>query len=120
MGKAVPEKGLEGIKLALSLLKENYASGAAHSAAAGAAAGIVDLLETIESDMTKAPAALIANEEASTAEYDRMSKGNEVKRTPKVQSVKYKLKESKQLNQATSDNSADRSTVQAVLQQVAG
>ena len=32
-----------------------------------------------------------------------MSKGNEVKRTPKVQSVKYKLNESKQRNQAASE-----------------
>ena len=41
--KAEQEKGLEGIKLALNLLKEYYASDAAHTAAVGAASGIVGL-----------------------------------------------------------------------------
>ena len=47
MSKAVQEKGLEGIKLALNLLKEYYAPDAAHGAAVGAASGTVGLLETI-------------------------------------------------------------------------
>jgi len=116
--KAEQEKGLEGIKLALNLLKEYYASDAAHTAAVGAASGIVGLLETIESDMTKTLAALIADEETAAAEYDHMSKENEIERTSKGQSVKYKLKESKQLDKATSENNADRSAVQAELDAV--
>merc|ERR1712085_73637 len=44
-----------------------------------------------------------------------MSKGNEIQRTTKEQSVKYKLKESKQLDETTSENNADRSTVQVEL-----
>merc|ERR1719319_470737 len=118
MSKAEQEKGLEGVKLALNLLKEYYASDAAHGAAVGAATGIVGLLETIESDMTKTLAALVADEETSAAEYDRMSKGNEIQRTTKEQSVKYKMKETKQLDETTSENSADRSTVQAELDAV--
>merc|ERR1719319_91236 len=118
MSKAEQEKGLEGVKLALNLLKEYYASDAAHNAAVGAATGIVGLLETIESDMTKTLAALIADEETAVAEYDHMSKENEIERTSKGQSVKYKLKESKQLDKATSENSADRSAVQAELDAV--
>ena len=47
MSKAVQEKGLKIIKLALSLLKEYYASDAAHGVAVGAASGIVVRLETI-------------------------------------------------------------------------
>merc|ERR1712129_538957 len=73
--KAEQEKGLEGIKLALNLLKEYYASDAAHTVAVGAASGIVGLLETVESDMTKTLAALMTEEETAAAEYDRMSKG---------------------------------------------
>merc|ERR1740129_2524526 len=118
MSKAEQEKGLEGVKLALNLLKEYYASDAAHDAAVGAASGIVGLLETIESDMTKTLAALMVDEEDSAAEYDRMSKGNEIERTSKEQSVKYKLKESKQLDKSTSENNADRSAVQAELDAV--
>ena len=54
------------------------ASDGAYSAAAGADAGIADLLETIESDMTKARAALTARGDFDT-DYERMSVGNEVK-----------------------------------------
>merc|ERR1711920_727991 len=43
---------------------------------------------------------------------------NEIERTSKTQSVKYKLKESKQLDKATSENNADRSAVQAELDAV--
>merc|ERR1712129_323580 len=63
-------------------------------------------------------AALVADEETAVAEYDHMSKDNEIERTSKEQSVKYKLKESKQLDKDTSDNSADRSAVQAELDAV--
>merc|ERR1719330_816992 len=106
MSKAEQEKGLEGVKLALTLLKEYYASDAAHDAAVGAATGIIGLPETVESDMTKTLAALMAEEEAAAAEYDRMSKGNEIERNTKEQSVKYKEKESKQLDKTTSENTA--------------
>merc|ERR1719323_2898627 len=51
--RAEQAKGLEGIKLAMKLLREYYASDASHDAASGAAGGIIGLLETIESDMTK-------------------------------------------------------------------
>ena len=41
--KTEQEKGLEEVKLALNLLRECYASDAAHTAAVGAASGIVGL-----------------------------------------------------------------------------
>merc|ERR1719469_438847 len=63
MSKTEQEKGLEGIKLALHLLREYYASDASHDAAVGAAAGIIGLLETVESDMTKTLATLTTDEE---------------------------------------------------------
>merc|ERR1712050_77299 len=68
--KAEQEKGLEGVKLAMKVLKEYYASDAAHDAAVGAAGGIISLLETIESDMTKMLAALMTQEDTSVAEYE--------------------------------------------------
>ena len=45
MSKAVQEKGLTRIKLASSLLKEDYATGAAHGAVEDAARGMVGVLE---------------------------------------------------------------------------
>jgi len=116
--KAEQEKGLAGIKLALKVLKEYYASDAAHDAAVGAGGGIISLLEVCESDMTKMLASLTYNEEAALAEYERISKANEIEKTTKDQDVAYKVKESKQLDKESSENSADRSAVQAELDAV--
>merc|ERR1719373_1038666 len=113
--KAEQEKGLAGVKLALKVLKEYYASDAAHGAATGAAGGIISLLEVVESDMTKMLAALVTQEETAAAEYDQMSKQNEIEKTTKTQDVAYKVKESARLDKDTSENSADRSSVQSEL-----
>jgi len=113
--KAEQEKGLEGVKMALNILKEYYASDAAHDAASGAASGIIGLLETVESDMTKTLAALMTQEESAASEYESMTKKNEIERAAKVQDVRYKVKDSKQLDKTAQENTADRSTVQAEL-----
>merc|ERR550537_356213 len=48
------KEGIEGVKKALSVLKEYYASeGKSHSAAEGAGGGIISMLEVVESDFTK-------------------------------------------------------------------
>merc|ERR1719215_1518475 len=52
--KADMEKGLEGVKTALKVLGEYYASeDKDHSAAMGAGQGIIGLLEVVESDLSK-------------------------------------------------------------------
>merc|ERR1712113_1202979 len=99
--KADQKKGLAGVKLALKILKEYYASDAAHDAATGAAGGIISLLEVVESDMTKMLAALVTQEEAAVAEYNQMSKENEIEKTTKTQDVAYKVKESARLDKDT-------------------
>lgn len=116
--KAEQEKGLAGVKLALKVLKDYYSTDAAHGAASGAGGGIISLLEVCESDMTKMLAALVTEEETAAAEYDRMTKSNEIEKTTKDQDVAYKLKESKRLDKATSENVADRSAVQSELDAV--
>merc|ERR1712176_65206 len=100
---------------ALKVLKEYYASDAAHDAATGAAGGIISLLEVVESDMTKMLATLVAAEETAAADYDRMSKENEIEKATKDQDLVYKVKESTRLDKATSENTADRSAVQTEL-----
>merc|ERR1712060_545026 len=111
--RAEQMKGLEGVKLAMKLLREYYASDAAHNAASGAGGGIIALLETIESDMTKTIASLESEEESAAADYDTMTRRNEIDRATKGQDVKYKAKESKEL-----ENTADRTNVQAELDAV--
>ena len=76
--KAEMEEGLQGVKLALKILREYYAQGdKSHEAAEGAGGTIVGLLEVVESDFTKLLAEIIATEEAAAAEYDRQTKENE-------------------------------------------
>merc|ERR1719343_1103383 len=57
----------------------------------------------------------MTEEETAASEYEQMSKQNEIERTSKEQSVKYKVREAKQLDKTTSENAADRLAVQAEL-----
>jgi len=114
--KAELEKGLTGIKLALKILNEYYASeGKAHTAADGAASGIIGLLEVVEADFSKNLAQVTADEEAAVADYEQESSENEIERTAKEQDVKYKTKESKQLDKTAAELSSDRSGVKEEL-----
>merc|ERR1740129_2466947 len=110
------EKGLQGLKLALKILTEYYATDdKAHSAAEGAGNGIINLLEVCESDFTRDLARVISDEDSAVSEYEDVSKQNEIEKTAKMQSVAYKNKESKSLDADSSELSSDRSTVQAEL-----
>merc|ERR1719408_724003 len=113
------EEGLEGVKLALKILREYYAKeDKAHAAAEGAGAGIIGLLEVVESDITKGLTEMIATEEAAVAEYDRETKENEIRKATMEQDVKYKTKEFTELDQAIAENTSDRDAVQAELDAV--
>merc|ERR1719412_2238548 len=110
------EKGLEGLKLALKILTEYYAeSDKGHESADGAANGIIGLLEVCESDFTRDLARVISDEESAVAEYEKVSNENEIEKTTKTQDVKYKMKESKRLDEDSVELSGDRSTAQAEL-----
>merc|ERR1719203_2057680 len=62
--KAELEKGLEGVKIALKILRDYFSQpDKAHVAAEGAGAGIIGLLEVIESDFSKGLAETISDEE---------------------------------------------------------
>merc|ERR1719311_2004573 len=116
--KAEMEEGLEGVKLALKILREYYAKDADHDAASGAGGGIIGMLEVIESDFSKGLAEMIAEEETALAEYEKLTKENEIAKATKEQDVKYKTKESKSLDTAVAEATADRSGVQTELDAV--
>merc|ERR1719464_2060941 len=87
------EKGLQGLKLALKILTEYYATeDKAHSAAEGAGNGIINLLEVCESDFTRDLARVISDEGSAVSEYEEISKENEIEKTTKTQDVRYKTK----------------------------
>jgi len=109
------EKGLEGVKTALKILREYYAKDAAHDAAGGASSGVISLLEVVESDFSKLLAEMTATEATSQADYDRETKENEVLKTTKEQDVVYKTKEHKQLDNTLAEDTAERSSVQTEL-----
>jgi C4-type Zn-finger protein len=113
--KADMEKGLDGIKLALKILTEYYAKDKSHVAAEGAGGGIIGLLEVVESDFSKGLAEMTAAEESAQAAYETETKENEIDKANKDQDVKYKTKESKDLDKAVAEDSSDRATVQTEL-----
>jgi len=117
--KAEMEDGIDGIKMALKVLRDYYAkSDKAHATDDGASGGIVGMLEVVESDFTKGLAEMTATEQASAADYNRESKENDISKATKEQSVKYKTKEFKGLDKAVAEASSDRSTVQNELDAV--
>merc|ERR1719183_947481 len=78
------KQGVKGVQLALKVLNEYYAKeDKAHSSAEGAGSGIIGLLEVCESDFTKGLAEMIATEEAAAAEYDKVTKENEIMKATK-------------------------------------
>merc|ERR1719437_87519 len=116
VNKAEMEKGLEGVKLALKILTEYYAKeGKSHLEAEGAGGGIIGLLEVCESDFSKGLAEMTATEEGALAAYEQQTKENEIDKANKDQDVKYKTKESKDLDKAVAEDSSDRATVQTEL-----
>merc|ERR1719237_543418 len=117
--KAEMEEGLEGVKMALKVLRDYYAKDdKAHGAAEGAGAGIIGLLEVIESDFSKTLAEIEATEESAQATYDTETKENEIEKTTKEQDAKYKAEESTNLDKAVAEMSSDRENVQAELDAV--
>merc|ERR550514_834747 len=102
------EDGIEGITMALKVLRDYYAKeGDAHGKASGAGGGIIGLLEVAESDFTKNLQDVETEEENAQSEYDRISQENAITKVTKEQDVKYKTKEYKGLEKAVAEASAD-------------
>merc|ERR1719203_2412294 len=107
------EQGISGVKIALKVLRDYYANDDKdHEEAQGAGQGIIGLLEVIESDFTKSLAEMISTEEQAAAAYDKQTKENQIDKTAKDQDVKYKNKESADLDKSVTEATADRSGVQ--------
>jgi len=118
------EAGIEGVKKALSVLKEYYAAdGKSHGAADGAGSGIIGLLEVCESDFTKGLNEMRVAESSAAAECEKVTKENELAGTMKSQDVKYKQKEAANLDKSVSETSSDlegaESELEALLEYLA-
>merc|ERR1719265_2371668 len=137
--KADLEEGLEGIRGALSVLREYYQADAellqqsggfgafmqqpapptsTHSKASGAGGGIISMLEVIESDFAKNLAQEEEEEAAAQSAYDKLTQENKVTKTLKEQDVKYKTKEFTSLDKEVAELSGDRDGAQTELDAV--
>merc|ERR1719355_219118 len=108
--KADYEQGLEGVGMALQVLRDYYAEKddsaeeflqgrmgmQKHSKATGASTGIIGMLEVVESDFSKLLAEGNAAEAMAVEEYEKLTQDNAIATTEKETAVKYKTKDSKE------------------------
>merc|ERR1719327_72867 len=129
--KADLEEGLDGVRMALKILKEYYAKEggasfievkhhqpagpAGHTASSGAASGIIGMLEVVESDFSKNLAAAIAEHDQADVTYEKQSMENRVSKAIAEKDVKYKTKEAAGLDKSIADPSSDLEGVQSEL-----
>jgi len=116
--KAAMDAGIKGVQLALKVLREYYAKDKAHSADEGGGAGIIGLLEVVESDFSKGLIEMTEIEESAQATYDQETKDNEIEKTTKEQDIKYKSEEAAGLEKTTAEAISDKSGVQEELDAV--
>merc|ERR1719426_459745 len=102
---------IEGVKKALSVLKEYYAKDDSHGAAEGAGSGIIGLLEVAESDFTKGLTEMTAAEETAAADYEAYCKEDEIATVTKQKDVEYKTKEAAGLDKSVTELSTDLQAV---------
>jgi len=136
--KADLELGLQGVRQALTVLREYYGGSAAllqgelsasmqqpqpdkpllHSSATGAGNGIIGILEVVESDFAKNLAKETTEEDDAESNYQKTTQENKVTKTLKEQDVKYKTQEFTGLDKSIADMTGDRETSDAELSAV--
>lgn len=122
--KADLEQGLEGVRSALSVLRDYYESGATsflqqpalgHSKDTAASTGILGMLEVVESDFGRSLAQAEIVEATKAEEYDTMSKQNKLTKVQKDADQKFKSKTAMALDKAVADLSSDTAANQEEL-----
>merc|ERR1719253_1808699 len=115
--------------MALQVLREYYAKGDAfvqqptvgvHSAADGAATGIIGLLEVAQSDFSKLLVDATVEEESAQREYDKVSQENRVATAMKTTAAEAKTKSVAELKsrvaELTSDIEGEQTELDAVTE----
>jgi len=117
--------GLSGVRQALTVLRDYYASDAAlvqqpampalHTKASGAGTSIIGILEVVESDFATGLAKEETQEDDAQTLYDDVTQENKVTKTMKDQDLKYKTAEVKSLAKAVAELSSDKETLSTEL-----
>merc|ERR1719238_1936528 len=116
--KADFESGIEGVQMALQVLRDYYAEKDAsllqttHDKATGAASGIIGMLEVVESDFTKMLAEGTAKETMAIDSYEKLTQDNKIATTEKSTAAKYKAKDQKETEAALAGLKEDREGTQ--------
>jgi len=142
--KADLEEGISGVRKALGILRDYYATkspeGASlvqedddasfgsfmqqpakpqkHEQSSGAGGSIIGILEVIESDFATNLAKKETEEADAQSDYDKMSQENKVDKGTKEQDLKYKVQETKSLEKTIAEFTSDRDTTQSELDAV--
>jgi len=120
------EAGLEGVRSALTVLRDYYASGTAllqqpdlgFAKSSSASTGILGMLEVVESDFGRSLAQAETAEATKAEDYESMTKQNKLTKVQKDQDQKYKTKAAAALDQAVGDLSSDGESTKEELSAV--
>jgi len=123
------EKGLQGVRKALSILRAFYSSGASaamlqdgtdetasweqpeqHYKATGSGKSIIGILVVVESDFAKNLASAEAEEADAQSEYEKVTQENSITVTVKKQAIKYSTQKYEGLDKFVTEYSSDRET----------
>jgi len=123
------EQGASGVRQALEVLRDYYASDEEtaasmvqdsakfgtfmqqqHAKAEGAGATIIGILEVVESDFATSLVKEEAEESDAQSEYDKITQENKLATTSKAQDVEYKTQAVKALEKNVAEQTADRDT----------
>merc|ERR1719272_1647715 len=119
--KADLEQGIEGIRSALKVLREYYASDEAallQQPKTGAGQSIISMLEVIASDFGRSLAGEEVDEDASAVENEKSSQMNRVTKSMKEKDVTYKTKEAASLDKTTVELNSDLESANSELDAV--
>jgi chromosome segregation ATPase len=140
--KQTLEQGLGGVRRALVILREYYATGdeseasllqesskfsemmsqpsapVNHAPSGGAGGGIIGILEVCESDFAANLAKLETEEDTAKDAYEKMEKENQVSKTAMDQDVKYKTQEFTALDKSITELQTDHDTASTELSAV--
>jgi hypothetical protein len=129
--KADLEQGLAGVRQAIEILRDYYASKPEeaaftqqpampekHVSAVGAGGGIISILEVVEADFAKNLAQEEQEESDAQSEYDTMTQENKITSATKQQDAKYKTQEHTALDASIAELSSDRDTANTELNAV--
>jgi len=106
-------QGLEGVKMAMKVLREYYAKDdKSHDSKDGAGSSIIGMLEVVQSDFSKGLTDMTSEEDSSQRAYESETRENELTKAAKEADVKHKTKEFKSIDKAISETGSDRDSTQ--------